>query len=605
MVSYPQQPLPSMPRPPQEFTAKDWETHREKISALYKKTTLTEIRVLMRDEHGIEASEKQYKDRLNKWSVNNKNIKKGDWNVIIGMTNHRNKIGKPSRVRVHKHLVTQAKVNRYLKDHPKMTITDSMIPGKNIPSHIAIYSPHKTESDTPQCMATPITDSDQQATPRPQENAFAAFHNPGTPSTALVLAKPTPRLTTPNVESQENDIVMTDSTCEGQSQPTSVKDISSIVNTSAYPDAPSPYAAELSSFAQTLSSTGKFEGRSPDIFASELRGDGLTMARTSTRRRYRQDDEDDFEGEFSTAKMIRGDQHPDTIKAAMKFAQVLVDQGRYRAAEEIIQTVWCTDSDEGDQNIDKLYVQGHLAEILEKQGFYQDSMKMYRQTIHSQERLLGSEHKATLTSKHRLAWNLYELGQYKEAEQLEKEVIEIKTRIYGADHHRTLASISSQGRDEEAVELMKKCVDLRTEVLGAENLKTIDCMYDLACWWKDQGRHDDAIDLMTKCVELYTIVHGAEHTDTIISMHYLAKWWKDQGRHDDAIDLMTKVVELYTKVLGTEHTDTITSMQYLATWWKDQGRHNDAGDRRHDDEYDDLYFHGDDEMTGVEGENDA
>jgi hypothetical protein len=65
------------------------------------------------------------------------------------------------------------------------------------------------------------------------------------------------------------------------------------------------------------------------------------------------------------------------------------------------------------------------------------------QVMETRKRVLGEEHRDTLTSKANLVATYIAKGRWKEAEDLFVQVIEIRKKVLGEEHPDTLASVAN------------------------------------------------------------------------------------------------------------------------------------------------------------------
>jgi tetratricopeptide (TPR) repeat protein len=107
-----------------------------------------------------------------------------------------------------------------------------------------------------------------------------------------------------------------------------------------------------------------------------------------------------------------------------------------------------------------------------------EAEKLEREELDISRRVLGPEHKGTLTSMDNLAIVLSREGRNAEAEKLEREALDISRRVLGAEHPQTAASIynlgviaANSGNRTEALSLLRQALDhgfLPTGALGME-----------------------------------------------------------------------------------------------------------------------------------------
>ncbi|KAL5331249.1 hypothetical protein ACEPPN_000778 [Leptodophora sp. 'Broadleaf-Isolate-01'] len=97
-----------------KYTTNDWNTHRAEITRLYEDETLPTLMEFMRQNHGLDATPKQYKDRFTKWGVQ-KSIRPREMKAMLRKEQKREP--KKSAFRLRGIDVT-AKVTRYKYEHP-------------------------------------------------------------------------------------------------------------------------------------------------------------------------------------------------------------------------------------------------------------------------------------------------------------------------------------------------------------------------------------------------------------------------------------------------------------------------------------------------------
>jgi tetratricopeptide (TPR) repeat protein len=224
-----------------------------------------------------------------------------------------------------------------------------------------------------------------------------------------------------------------------------------------------------------------------------------------------------------------------------------------------------------------------LATCLHCDGRYAEAEVLYAESVESEKKMLGPEHKHTLASMGALALIISDRGRWKEAEELQTQVVEAEKRVLGPEHPNTLTNMSNlaltfwrQGRLEEAEKLGMQVLEINKRILGLEHPDTLSSMNSLAVTFSDQGRMKEAEDLYTQVIEIRKSVLGQEHIDALISMSNLALTFRRQRRLKEAEELGLQVLEISKRVLGREHPSTLTSMNNLAFTWNSCGRRTEA-----------------------------
>jgi tetratricopeptide (TPR) repeat protein len=225
----------------------------------------------------------------------------------------------------------------------------------------------------------------------------------------------------------------------------------------------------------------------------------------------------------------------------------------------------------------------HAAWYAWKIGNIADAEKLAVKAMKARRKILGPEHKDTLSSMGMAGLAYHIGGQWKEAEELEVQVMETRKRVLGEEHPGTLISMGNlssmyryQGRLKEAEELEVQVIETFRRVLGEEHPGTLKSMGNLASTYRNQGRWKEAEELEVQVIETKERVLGEEHPGTLISMGNLATTYMYQGRWKEAEELEVQVMETRKRVLGEEHPDTLNSMSNLSSTYWNQGRWKEA-----------------------------
>ncbi|OBT47133.1 hypothetical protein VE00_03127 [Pseudogymnoascus sp. WSF 3629] len=499
-----------------KYTTRDWDAQRLEITRLYDNGTLESVMKFMRDRHRLDATLKQYKDRIKKWGLN-KNIQPDEMEAMIRKQHKRAlESNKPSAFRVRKRPVNPKKIDRYIKEHPTNSFGANEMDGNMgsapTPGAISCYTPSNTGPRTPQAALSPHTGSNLQP-PYSYQSPHGVSYNFG---------HPTPTLPSSPSVAQINSSF--------HRQPFSPLFISSPPN-SSFPNTDNLH--EIT-----------FTGRSPAPFSV------LATPRTPDQS-LREDEE----------TSIMYDVDPHMLANLQNKALVLGKQGEYRKAEKIFRQVmqeW--EKLLGPEHPDTLLSEYHLADMLYRQGRYKAAEKMSRQTLHVQKRVLGPRHQDTLSSMDSLAVILAGQGRYKAAEKLSRQTLQVQEKVLGSEHPDTLTSMSnlarvlrSQGKYDEAETMHQQALRLRETVLGPEHPDTLTSMSNLAGVLRSQGKYDEAETMHRQALRLRETVLGPEHPDTLTSMNNLAGVLWSQGKYDEAETMHRQALRLQEMVLDSEH----------------------------------------------------
>jgi tetratricopeptide (TPR) repeat protein len=531
-------------------------------------------------------------------------------------------MNKASAFRVRKRPVNQEKISRYISEHfQRSGSNDDLDIEMDIDSAgitASIFSKNATIDDANgKCIATPAgisvyTPSDPGlrtplATSSPQGNSngySAASHNLSLSSQAqdanlyqyrdLDRQTPAP----PSILSNP-ELFSTSST------PRSPIPHSSLANPAFNTPSPQPPSPALSISSIIRPSTSTFTGQSPAMTprtlsilpqVSSQSQDGFqdqatlhlsdlsasaVRTRTVPQGRYKQTEEEQLREELSLITIMLGESHSEYLHKSLMVADIVIDQGRYRSAEEIVRKSLSVFKPENRDDIYRLEALSTLGRVLLHQGFYKQAEKIQSETLQSQKRVLGTENTSTLNSMDDLALTYILQGRLKEAEDLSAQVLEIRRRVLGQDDADTLRSMNylaeiyrHQKQWTEAEDLNLQLIERQTRVVGWENPNTLISMEQLATLYMDVGRWKEAEDLEVQVLEMKTRVLGQEHPHTLLSMHNLACTWNRAGRHADSLKLMEKCCTLQARILGASHPDNLASKKVLLEWQQARGIRN-------------------------------
>jgi hypothetical protein len=240
---------------------------------------------------------------------------------------------------------------------------------------------------------------------------------------------------------------------------------------------------------------------------------------------YKADEEERLRDRILIAEMVPISNPLEISGMLYELGRVLIDQGRYRAAEDVIRRlVGSRESENGgsgsDDDAETLRAWDLLGQVLDYQGLYAKAERLFRRALQGREKLLGHEHPDTLTSMNNLAGVLNRQGKYEEAEAMNRQELECTKKVLGPEHPDTLTSMSnlalvltSQGKYEEAEAINRQTLALKEKVLGPEHPNTLTSMNNLAGVLDRQGKYE-SLALYERACAGYQAVLGKDHPTT-------------------------------------------------------------------------------------------
>jgi Tetratricopeptide repeat len=181
------------------------------------------------------------------------------------------------------------------------------------------------------------------------------------------------------------------------------------------------------------------------------------------------------------------------------------------------------------------------------------------------------------------AWALYfltELGDSAgQAILIGEALIADRERVLGTDHPDTLTSRSDlanayhgAGRNAEAIALDEQVLASFERVLGTDHPDTLASRSNLANGYREAGRNAEAFALDEQVLASRERILGTDHPDTLASRSDLANDYREAGRNAEAIALDEQVLASRERILGADHPDTLASRSHLATAQRNAGR---------------------------------
>ncbi len=207
-------------------------------------------------------------------------------------------------------------------------------------------------------------------------------------------------------------------------------------------------------------------------------------------------------------------------------------------------------------------------------GRIEDAIRVHERNLEAFERVMGLEHRNTLTIRSNLTVAYRAVGRIGDAIELDGQTLEARERVLGLEHPETLKSRNNlanryrhAGRKKDAIRLHEQTLGSRERALGQEHPDTLSSRVNLAASYLDDGRPEDAIRLLEPTFD---------HPETLKGRNNLAASYSGAGRVGEAIDLFKQTLEGQERVLGPKHPDTVRSRSNLAISYREAGRDEDA-----------------------------
>ncbi len=224
-----------------------------------------------------------------------------------------------------------------------------------------------------------------------------------------------------------------------------------------------------------------------------------------------------------------------------------------------------------------------IGTFLYENGVFHESKNFLKETLDTQQQLLGSRHFETIKTQTVLAEVLESMGSLNDAEPIYRQAQEALTDIYGRDHPNTLEVLNNlaglldrKGELREAGLIYLIVYDDRIRMLGTDHPDTLVSMNNLAGWMYAKKDHGEAIALYREALGRFKSLLGEGHKHTLICANNLAVSLTQQNDNESAETIFRSVLKVQNELLGAQNPDTLLTMTNLANCLKNTKEFDEA-----------------------------
>ncbi|KAF5534808.1 kinesin light chain 2 [Fusarium phyllophilum] len=516
----------------------DFEPFKDRILELYEtqKLSLQKVKTVIEEEFGFTAQPRQYQSRITKWGKD-KNIKKAEMTAIARKHQQREILEtdkRKLRFTVRGREVDAGKIDRWMDRN-------------NVPRN-DLYAP----SPVAYTEATPSAVNCRTISER-----GSLAHSPALSEMSLTFASGgiTPVAQSPMASSPalsvQGIVQGRGSTFTGQS--------------------PAPFYQALPAQLQASYPSSASPVHPPS---------GSTLA--PQQYRYRQADEDRLRSELSVAETLFGSEHVETLRILTMLVHVLLQQGRFKSAEEMVRrTVSGYQKIVGADDIRTLDALELLGRVLGFLGLYRQASRLVEELLETKRVALGDEHRSTLSCMHLLSRVYLSQRRWDKAAILCERVLELSKRIWGEANHGTLSSMSDLGaaylglgRLKESEQLIGQALKQSRNTFGNDDITTLTIMSRLLAVYGQQNYSGHAELIAMQIVNTFMRTVGKEHPSTAFAKTELAIIY--EGNLKKAEETGEEVLEMQKRILGGNHPDTLRTAENLISVYKKQNEYGKA-----------------------------
>ena len=268
-----------------------------------------------------------------------------------------------------------------------------------------------------------------------------------------------------------------------------------------------------------------------------------------------------------------GAEAPDTLRARMVLARIVLGLGREKEAEaQLHELLPVMARVFGAEQRETLATQSDLLAATAALGHNAEAAEQYRQFIPTAERVLGPANGITLKTRYRFAGVLFELGKREEAETEYRQALDLGLRRLSANDRTTLNTQTAKalanrlnGQYAEAAALWQHLLPLQTRLLGSEHPDSLRAKAELAEDLDARGWHEEAEQRLLIVLPLQQRVLGAMHPDTLSTCRGLAECLHAQHKTQEALPYARRALAGCQQVFGPDYADTLLCQHLVAT----------------------------------------
>ncbi len=236
-----------------------------------------------------------------------------------------------------------------------------------------------------------------------------------------------------------------------------------------------------------------------------------------------------------------------------------------------------------DQPEAEAAVRHTLGETYNQLARYRESKEQFARAAEIRARVLGSEHRGTLSDRFGVGIETLQLGDAQAAITILRETHDIQARVLGPQDGDTLQTRSNlgfamqiAGDEAGALEVYRQTLADQVATLGQGHKTTLETMSSVADVLQDLGQLAEAEKVARELVDIATKAQGADGAQTLGAKSILVSILNDLGRYAEAEQLGREVLATKMRIFGPDHTQTLTTANIVAQTLEQLEKYRDA-----------------------------
>lgn len=265
-------------------------------------------------------------------------------------------------------------------------------------------------------------------------------------------------------------------------------------------------------------------------------------------------------------KRVLGPEHYLTFPTQLNLAVVYERQRRYEDAEKLLTTMLeIMRRALGPEHPLKFACMHNLAELYRRQGRDGEADRMFQNTMEIMFRVLDKKEPPAsmmhytlvsmksyaLASMMSLADVLRKQGRYQEAKALQAKLLDETGQLFGPEHQLMLQVTNNMGvlhaaagSSAEAEKLFRQVLAARQEGLDDVHSLKLASLHNLIHLYFEMGRQEEGIQELRVLVKHAEDAYGYHHEITLRLMAKLAWVYEQHGRREDADQLKHQLAKV-------------------------------------------------------------
>ncbi|MGI5118020.1 FxSxx-COOH system tetratricopeptide repeat protein [Marinactinospora thermotolerans] len=237
----------------------------------------------------------------------------------------------------------------------------------------------------------------------------------------------------------------------------------------------------------------------------------------------------------------------------------------------------------GEDHVQTLRAAMRYAEILRELGRFEESYELCTRTVETLTRTSGPDDEETLDAHAILSWDLRNIGEFQRAVEVSTDSLERHERIFGRDDPLTLRAahlhavgLRLNGRFDEAMRIDRYNYEIRVEILGPEHALTNGSRYGYGMNLMESGRYREAAVELEAIHTLNNRIRERQSPSRLVTMQAVGTVKRRLGLLEEALELTEEAWQLSHQRLGPASPGTMRAAANHSVSLRAAGAHDAA-----------------------------